>query len=177
MVTKMAFHERHPELDGVYAKAAVLGNTLPTECEKEPDIHCGRVNAILSKNLLSFFRIREDRQAPKDISISVKEVSNEDGEGTEATVFVSVEDKRAIFHVTSIRINNNGNVDAIRHLFLKTDLGQGMGLSRPIRPGSLEFEAFIQITALAHSKKLPIEPWLLCRTCPAQINGLPGTEV
>lgn len=170
--------ERSPELNGIYSKAAVLWTSLPTECERQTGVNCGIVNVRLSKTLLNFFRITENPEVTREVRISVYDQSV-DGDGNDrvAKIFVLVEGKKGVFTAKSERASNSGVSELTRELIVERDLGHGMILSEHVSKGGPTLDAFDQIIELANLEKLPVEPWLLCRTCPAQVNGLPGQVV
>lgn len=170
--------ERSAELNGIYSKAAVLWTSLPTDCERQAGINCGIVNVRLSKTLLNFFRITENPEVTREVRISVHD-QPVDGNGNDrvAKIFVLVEGKKVVFTAKSERASNSGAPELTRDLLVERDLGHGMVLSEHVSKRGPMLDAFDQIVEFTSLEKLPVEPWLLCRTCPAQIDGLPGPVV
>lgn len=184
MVTEMAFHGE--TLNGVWSRATRLWIAMPTNCEIEKGFSCGVVNTRLSRNLLNFLGIRGDPQEMREVRISVlgdekweevgvpAEDRSEETEGRTAKIFIGVDGKKVVFTVKSTGDGDNGYT---RDLSFERDLGHGMKLTEHISKKGPNLEAFYEIAWLANLKAKKVDRWLLCRACPAQINGLPRTEV
>jgi hypothetical protein len=167
--------ERPTDLRGVFSGAAVLWLKLPSICEDKPFFNCGHIDMVLSKPLQQLFSISENPEASRRLNLSV--YSHNDGANRGmARIFAEVESTKVVFVITS---TGGGDGDS-RRLILQRDFGDGTGDMIQVKDGKKDgfvIKALTELVGLKKGKMKGMDKDLLCRTCAAKVNGLPGPVV
>ena len=168
--------ERTVDLRGVYSDAAVLWLKLPSGCRlKNRYLNCGYIDTVLSEPLLKLFDIQTDLEAKRRLIISVYSLNDSHNRGM-ARVFAEVGDTRVVFSITS---TGGGENDA-RRLTLERDYGDGTGDIIQVKDGKRDGFVIKALSELADLEKGDLKRTdgdLLCWSCTAKVNGLPGSVV
>jgi hypothetical protein len=167
--------ERLTDLRGVFSGAAVLRTALPSECSKNPYLNCGYIEMVLPKSVLTLFDIRDNPQEIRRLNLTVYSQLDGYGRGV-ARVYAAVDGKKASFSITS----TGGGDNDPKRLTLEREFGDGTGDIIQIKGTKKDkdiLKAFKKLVELHRRKMQAIDKNLLCRTCSAKINGLPGAVV
>ena len=93
-----------------------------------------------------------------------------------ARIFAEVDGAKAVFFITS---TGGGDKDA-RRLTVQREFDDGTEDVIQVKDGKQDgfvLEAFNELVRLQRSRREETDSELLCGSCPAKVNGLPGTEV
>ena len=166
-------------LNGVFAKAWVFEPSLRTSCENVSGFRCGVIRSKLPRNLRRFLKIGKNEEY--DIKVGMMVL---DGK-TESLANLSVEtgSARAVFTIRTERVNGEGEqiLGTNRSLTVRKSNGDTFGEpevnaeSKPLYVKAVN-DLLIMIQGQSH-KFSEVDFPSLCRTCPAQIDGLPRTVV
>lgn len=165
--------ERPTDLRGVFSEAAVLWSKLPSECSKNLHLSCGHLDMVLPGPLLHLFDITTDPQATRRLNLSVYSQNDGHNRGM-ARIFAEVGQARAVFIITS----TGGGEHEARRLTLQRDFGDGTGDIIQVKDGKRDgfvMEALSELVGLKRGKMQKTDE-LLCRSCAAKVNGLPGSK-
>jgi hypothetical protein len=167
--------ERPTDLRGVFSEAAVLWSKLPSECSRNPHLSCGHLDLVLSASLLNLFDIQENQGDLRRLNLSVYSQNDGHNRGM-ARVFAEVGKAKAVFIITS----TGGGEDGARRLTLQRDFGDGTGDITQVKDGKKDgfvLKALNDLVGLKQEQMRSTDRELLCGSCSAKVNGLPGSIV
>ena len=167
--------ERPTDLRGVFSGAAVLWSKLPSECSRNPHLSCGQMEMILPEPLLKLFDITVNPQVSRRLVLSVYSQNDGHNRGM-ARIFAEVGGAKIVFIITS---TGGGENDA-RRLTVQRDFGDGTGDIIQVKDGRRDgfvMEALDELVGLNRGKMEGLDKELLCGSCAAKVNGLPGSII
>lgn len=167
--------ERPTDLRGVFSGAAVLWSKLPSECSKNPHLSCGHAEMVLPAPLLKLFDITANPQISRRLNLSVYSQNDGHNRGM-ARIFAEVDGAKAVFIITS---TGGGENDA-RRLSVQREFGDGTGDIIQVKDGKRDgfvMEALDELVGLKQGKMGETNKELLCGSCAAKVNGLPGSII
>jgi len=167
--------ERQVELRGVFSSAAVLWSSLPTECSRNRMVNCGYVDTVFSRPLLRLFEINENPGEVRRLNLSVYSQNDGHGRGM-ARVFADTNGVKVTFLITS----TGGEEASARRLTLQRDFGDGTADTIRVKDATKDgfvLEALDELVELHRKGIRKINQDLLCGSCSAKIDGLPGSVV
>jgi len=167
--------ERPADLRGVFSSATFFWSDLPSECSKNRYLNCGVADLVLPKGLLELFGIKTNTQMKRRLKLSVYSLNDGHNRGM-ARVFAEVDGATAIFQITS----TGGEVHDAKRLVVRRDFPDGTGDTIQVREGKKDgfvIKALDELTAIRRKVLKETDKELECGSCPAKINGLPGTIV
>jgi len=167
--------ERPAELRGVFSSAAVLWSSLPSECSRNQLLNCGYIDTQLSKPLLRLFEIEDLQSQVHRLNISVYSQNDGHGRGM-ARIFAEAEGVKVTFLITSA----GGEETSARRLTLQRDFSDGTADTIRVKDAKKDgfiLEALEELVDLHRKGLKGVNKDLLCGSCPAKIDGLPGSIV
>ena len=174
--------KKQDPLEGSFNYALQVFCELPTTCPEKVDYSCGRGKVFLPEALSDIFGIDKEPPGKKEVFLAATQ-SNGELE-RKAGILIEVDGKRIVF-----RVEGASTIDEV----LQEDDGElitgkqitnhrsiyfqvGGGEQQKVSPGSREHKAFKEVLGVAMSIKRGRTD-LLCDTCPAKVNSLPGSVV
>lgn len=170
----MFFRKEADPLNGVFASAWAIQPSLPSSCEKVSGFRCGTIETKLPRHLRRFLDIGKNKRYNVKVGLMVL-----DGY-TESLANLSIEAgaSRAVFTITTEKLKSDGGiVGTNRKLSVRKGRGDTLGEpeenaeANPRYVGALN--DLLKLLRLNDKEFKEVDKPLLCRTCPAQIDGLP----
>ncbi len=165
--------ERPADLRGVFSNAAAFWSGLPSKCSKNEYLNCGNIDLVLPEPLLRLFEIKTDVLKTRQLRISVYSLNDGYGRGM-ARIFAEVEGVKATFQITSM----GGGDGDVRRLNVQREFSDGRVNAVQVKSRKRDgffLAALNELVGLKTKDAYQTEKDLLCRSCPAKINGLPGS--